>query len=125
MAIVFSAQCHVSKEWAQYVSNLIQNQGFCDIILQDVETLSLLATKINGESLFFRFMTIALFIHFFVINAMFPDQDSQENLKAKEELVFHAKAQIIILSLTLLDWIYSHPGLIIGNLFKVSGVFII
>ena len=95
------------------------------LILQDVETLSLLATKINGESLFFRFMTIALFIHFFVINAMFPDQDSQENLKAKEELVFHAKAQIIILSQTLLDWIYSHPGLIIGNLFKVSGVFII
>ena len=56
---------------------------------------------------------------------MFPDQDSQENLKAKEELVFHAKAQIIILSQTLLDWIYSHPGLIIGNLFKVSGVFTI
>ena len=53
VAIVFSAQCHVSKEWAQYVSNLIQNHGYCDVILQDVETLSLLATKINGE-IFFR-----------------------------------------------------------------------
>ena len=46
------------------------------------------------------------------------DQESQENLKAKEELVFHARTQIVILSQSLLDWIYSHPGLIIGNLFK-------
>ena len=43
---------------------------------------------------------------------------SQENLNAKEELVFHAKSQIVILSQSFLDWIYHHPGLIIGNLFK-------
>lgn len=34
--------------------------------------------------------------------------------------MFHAKAQIVILGQSLLDWIYSHPGLIIGNLLKDS-----
>ena len=47
--IVFSAQCHVSKEWAQYISNLMQNHGYSNVFLQDVETLSLLATKIHGK----------------------------------------------------------------------------
>ena len=50
VCIVFSSQCHVSKEWSQYISNLMKNHGYSKVISQDVETLSLLASRLNGEA---------------------------------------------------------------------------
>jgi hypothetical protein len=50
----------------------------------------------------------------------FPDPGSFVSLTKLEEQTFHAKSQIVIVSLAFLEWVYSHPGLMIGNLFKDS-----
>ncbi len=46
------------------------------------------------------------------------DSDGIARLKDIEEQVFHASAQIVIVGQSFLDWVYSHPGLLVGNLFS-------